>query len=111
MSSHRLRTGEVRETAVEKHLARIVLERGGVAAKHVSPGRAGDPDRLVAIPRPACPTCGCAVDAGLVELKRPGQQPRPLQDLRMQEWASVGLRVGWADTPEKVDALIRSWTR
>ena len=99
----------MREAAVEKHLARIVLERGGLAAKHVSPGRSGDPDRLVVLPREVCPACGSRCVAGLIELKAPGQRPRPLQAQRLQEWAALGLPAAWADTPQRVDEVIRGW--
>lgn len=99
----------MREAAVEKYLAKVVLGLGGLTAKHVSPGRAGDPDRLVVIPRLSCPTCGSRCVAGLVELKAPGERPRPLQTARLREWEAVGFRAAWADTPQRVDEVLKGW--
>lgn len=97
-----------RESAVEKHLVRQVREAGGIAAKHVSPGRAGDPDRLVAMPVQRCPTCGRGAAVALLELKRPGEAPRPLQQARIEQWLAVGVRAGYADSPGAVDQFLRS---
>lgn len=99
----------MRESAVEQRLARAVRSQGGLTAKHVSPGRAGDPDRLVVVPRPSCPTCGSRCVAGLMELKAPGERPRPLQAKRLQEWAALGLPADWADTPQRVDEVLKGW--
>lgn len=81
---------------------------GGLAVKHVSPGRSGDPDRLVAIPTKACPTCGRSCSIGLLELKAPGEQPRLLQLSRILEWESLGVRADYADTKSRVDEFLRN---
>jgi hypothetical protein len=104
---------EMREVTVEQALVRKVEVMGGIAAKHVSPGRAGDPDRLIAIPRLGgpCPCCGSRADIGLLELKRPGQRPRPLQVRQMQAWEAVGVPTGWADTEGAVLAWLQGLSR
>lgn len=87
----------MRETTVESYLNRRVSALGGISAKHVSPGRAGDPDRLVKLP---------GVPAALLELKRPGAALRPLQAARAREWAAAGMLCGWASTRDEVDAFL-----
>ena len=52
------RVTAMRESDVEAWLVRAAKNRGGLAVKHVSPGRMGDPDRLVALPVHPCPECG-----------------------------------------------------
>jgi hypothetical protein len=101
----------LRESKVESRLVRDVSRAGGIAAKHVSPGRAGDPDRLVVIPRRSpCPVCGSASIVGLVEVKAPGQRPRPLQSHRIREWESVGMRVAVVSDFEQVGQIVRQWS-
>ena len=51
-------------------LEKAVRAAGGICPKLVSPGTNGMPDRMVLLP-------GCRI--GFVEVKAPGQKPRPLQ--------------------------------
>lgn len=97
----------MRESDVEAWLVRAAKNRGGLAVKHVSPGRSGDPDRLVALPVHPCPECGRRAAVGLLELKRPGEQPRPLQRARIDQWESLGVRAAWADSPAAVEQFLR----
>ena len=60
----------MREKDIEKYLRDRIREIGGKAYKFVSPGNNGVPDRLVCLPG------GRVV---FVELKAPGQGPRPVQ--------------------------------
>ena len=101
----------MKERDVEGWLVSQAKLAGGLAAKHISPGRAGDPDRIVALPHDRCPACGSTASVGLLELKRPGGQPRPLQRERIREWESVGVRAGWAATFDEVDAFLRGLRR
>ena len=87
----------MKERDVEVYCTKKVHQLGGICAKHVSPGRAGDPDRLLKLP---------GFPAGLLELKRPGEHPRPLQFTRIEQWARAGMVAGWASTPAEVDAFI-----
>lgn len=95
----------MKESDIEGYLVKCAAKLGGLAVKHVSPGRAGDPDRLVAIPQ-HCPTCGRQATVGLIELKDHGEVPRPLQLVRMREWQRVGVPVAWAGSKAGVDAAL-----
>lgn len=86
------------ERQIEAYLVKRVKEMGGIAAKHTSPGRAGDPDRLIKLP---------GKPAALLELKRPGENPRPLQLVRIGEWLEVGMLASWADSKDTVDLFLK----
>lgn len=96
----------MREVQVERALVAAARAAGGLAAKHTSPGRAGDPDRIVVAPATLCPTCGSRCGLALVEVKAPGETPRPLQRQRIAEWRSLGVMAGWVGGVSQVDALI-----
>ena len=96
----------MKESEIEKYLTRQTAKLGGLAVKHTSPGRAGDPDRLVSLPCCKCPTCGKSASVALVELKAPTQIPRPLQVERMAQWAGTGLPVAWVSSVSGVDSLL-----
>jgi hypothetical protein len=84
----------MREREVETHLVKRVKERGGIPYKFVSPGRKGVPDRL------------CAMPFGLtlfVELKAPGEEPRPDQAREHQRLRDLGCRVLVIDSKQQVD--------
>ena len=59
----------MREKQVEQKLVRAVKSRGGICPKFVSPGFDGMPDRIVLLP---------GRHFGFVEVKAPGEVPRPL---------------------------------
>ena len=63
----------MREKEVEKKLVQAVKARGGICLKWVSPGFDGMPDRIVFLPKGKI---------GFVEVKAPGERPRPLQKAR-----------------------------
>ena len=44
-----------------------------------------------------------------VELKAPGQKPRPIQVKRHEQLRKLGFRVEVIDEKEQVDVLIRLW--
>jgi len=60
----------MRERKIETMLVKQVKAAGGMALKLISPGMAGVPDRIVLLP-------GGRIL--FVELKAPGEKPRPLQ--------------------------------
>ena len=60
----------MREKVIEQKLVSEVKRRGGICPKWVSPGFDGMPDRIVLLP---------GRHFGLVEVKAPGERPRPLQ--------------------------------
>ncbi len=39
----------------------------------------------------------------LLELKRPGEVPRPLQEARLQQWRLLGVDADWVDSKAGVD--------
>lgn len=82
------------ESAVETHLRKRVKAVGGECIKLV--GVAGIPDRLCILP-------GRIV---FVELKRPGERPRPLQLYWQYRLKKLGCEATWCDSIEAVDRII-----
>ena len=85
------------EKEVEKKLVREVKLRGGICPKFTSPGFDGMPDRLVILP------CG---RLGFVEVKAPGEKPRPLQLARHRLLTSLGVRVFVLDDPGQIGGIL-----
>jgi len=88
----------MRESDIEAYLVREVRRLGGLAVKHISPGRSGDPDRLVKLP---------GKPMALAEIKRPGEVARPDQEARLCEWAQLGVLVGMLSTKWQIDQFLR----
>ena len=74
----------MREREIERKLVSTVKSRGGICPKFVSPGFDGMPDRVVLLPHGKI---------GFVEVKRPGEQPRPLQKARHKILRRLGFLV------------------
>lgn len=74
----------MKEKIIEQKLVKAVVTRGGIAPKFVSPGCDGMPDRLVLLP---------GGKIAFVELKVPGQKPRPLQLVRHKQLRQLGFSV------------------
>ena len=74
----------MREKTVEQKLVKAVKNRGGICPKLVCPGFDGMPDRLVLLPDGK---------VGFVEVKAPGEKPRPLPVARHNLLRSLGLQV------------------
>ena len=74
----------MREKAIEGKLVQMVKATGGIAPKFVSPGFAGMPDRIVLLPDG---------HIGFVEVKAPGEKPRPLQLARHGLLRRLGFKV------------------
>ena len=74
----------MREREIERKLVSVVKSRGGICPKFVSPGFDGMPDRVVLLPHGKI---------GFVEVKRPGEQPRPLQTARHRILRKLGFVV------------------
>lgn len=77
----------------KKHFSKT----GAMQMKFTSPNRDSVPDRIVFI-------CGARVD--LIELKRPGKDLRPKQELVARDFRGLGIEVRVIDTKEKVDQYI-----
>ncbi|MCU7380834.1 VRR-NUC domain-containing protein [Clostridiales Family XIII bacterium ASD5510] len=88
---------QVSEKNIEDYLRLRVKQMGGRAYKFVSPGNAGVPDRLVALP-------GGRI--AFIELKAPGKKPTPLQMKKMRELHGLGFISGWADSKDAVDGFL-----
>ena len=84
------------ERDVERHLVKRVAELGGRCFKWTS-GHAGVPDRIAILP-------GGRV--AFIELKRPGQKPRPLQQAMLNILNGLGCRTACLDSREAVDAFL-----
>jgi hypothetical protein len=89
----------IRERDVEQALVHHMRMCGGLALKFVSPGWSGAPDRLCLWPG------GKVV---FVEVKRPGEGPRPLQVRRMEQLRGLGFEVEVVDSLEKAAVLAQS---
>lgn len=87
----------MRERYIEQQLVKAVKKRGGICAKWVSPGLDGVPDRIVLLPEG---------HVGFVELKAPGERPRPLQIARMEQMKRLGYKCFVCDRVELIDGIL-----
>lgn len=87
----------MREKEIEKKLRLAVKQAGGICPKLVSPGTDGMPDRMVLLPG------GCI---GFVEVKAPGEKPRPLQLARHRLLRSLGFPVYVLDDAEQIGGML-----
>lgn len=86
------------EKLLERKLAAAVKQSGGLAAKFVSPGLDGMPDRLILMPGGV---------AAFVEVKSPGRRPRLLQLHRHRLLRRLGFQVFVLDRPEQIGGILR----
>lgn len=89
----------MRENVIEHHLVMETEKAGGKAVKFVSPSFAGMPDRLILL-----------VDGkmGFVEVKAPGQKPRPLQLKRHAMLRRLGYQVFVLDAIEAIPRVLET---
>ena len=87
----------MREPEIERKLVSAVKSRGGICPKFVSPGFDGMPDRVVLLPHGKF---------GFVEVKRPGEKPRPLQTARHRILRKLGFLVFVLDGEEQIGGMI-----
>ena len=87
----------MREREVEKALVKAVQARGGICPKWTSPGLDGVPDRIVMLPNGRI---------GFVELKAPGERPRPLQVARMRQIEALGYKCYVCDRVEMICGIL-----
>jgi len=88
----------MREKNIEKQLVKAVKAEGGMCPKLVSPGTDGMPDRMVLLPE---------AHIGFVEVKAPGQKPRPLQERRHAQLRDLGFLVSVLDDPDQIPGIIK----
>ena len=87
----------MRERDIERKLVNAVKAAGGICPKWVSPGFDGMPDRIILIP-------GARI--GFVEVKAPGEKPRPLQESRHRLLRRLGFKVFVLDNIEQIGGII-----
>lgn len=98
MANSNKNTDKMREKQLEHLFLMEVKSVGGMALKFVSPGFSGVPDRLVLIPDGK---------VAFVEVKAPGQHPRPLQTTRHKQLRQLGFKVYVLDNPQQIPEIIR----
>ncbi len=87
----------MREKQIEQKLVRAVKNMGGTAPKFVSPGLDGMPDRIVLLP---------GGHIGFVEVKAPGEKPRPLQLARHGLLRRLGFKVYVLDDEQQIGGIL-----
>lgn len=87
----------MKEHHIEGYLLDQVIAAGGFCIKLTPMGDNGWPDRLVILP-------GNVI--GFLELKRPGEEPTPLQLHRIERLAGLRCIAGWASSFAEVDAFM-----
>ena len=85
------------EKYIEKKLVTEVKKMGGIAAKFVSPGLDGMPDRLVLLPYGKM---------AFVELKAPGKKPRLLQIRRIKQLQKLGFACYVIDDVKQIGGIL-----
>lgn len=74
----------MKEKLIELKLVKAIKTMGGISPKFISPGFDGMPDRIVLLP---------GGHMAFVEVKAPGEKPRPLQLLRHELLRGLGFKV------------------
>ena len=85
------------EKIIERKLVKTAKNMGGLALKFISPGYDGVPDRIVLFP-------GGRI--AFVEVKAPGEKPRPLQLSRHRLLRRRGFRVYVLDAAEQIGGIL-----
>ena len=85
------------EKQIEQKLVLEVKRRGGICPKFVSPGFDGMPDRMVLMPEGRI---------AFVEVKAPGEKPRPLQLARHRLLRRLGFEVYVLDEESQIEKII-----
>lgn len=84
------------ESKIESHAVKKGESLGAEVRKVVYQGRKGSPDRWFFFP---------GAQLLIIELKRPGEKPEPLQKHEMNELRKKGFYVAWTDSIEGVDRI------
>lgn len=84
------------EKNIEHFLVREIEKKGGQALKFNST-KSGMPDRLILMP---------GGKAYFVEMKAPGEKPRPLQEKRISELRKLGFQVDVLDSVAGVERYV-----
>ena len=87
------------EKDLERKFVNAIKKIGGLTYKFVSPGNAGVPDRIVIYK-------GNVV---FVELKRPGEEPRPLQKAVFDQMSDNGAYICIIDSEEDIKVFVEQY--
>lgn len=87
----------MRESFIEEKLTKAVNQNGGVCWKFTSPGTAGVPDRIILMPEGRI---------AFVEVKAPGEKPRPLQLSRHRLLRRLGFKIYVLNNIEEIGGII-----
>ena len=87
----------MREKTIEQKVRVAVKAAGGLAVKFASPGFDGVPDRLALLPDGKM---------AFVEVKAPGEKPRPLQLSRHRLLRRLGFKVYVLDDERQIGGII-----
>ncbi len=87
----------MREKTLEQKFRAAVKTAGGLAVKFTSPGFDGVPDRLALLPDGKM---------AFVEVKAPGEKPRPLQLSRHRLLRRLGFKVYVLDDESQIGGII-----
>lgn len=87
----------MREKTIEQKLTAAVKRHGGISPKFVSPGFDGMPDRIILLPHGRM---------AFVEVKAPGEKPRPLQEARHKLLLRLGFKVYVLDGEEQIGGIL-----
>ena len=87
----------MREKTIEQKFRKAVWDAGGLALKFTSPGFDGVPDRLALLP---------GGRMAFVEIRAPGEKPRPLQLARHRMLRRLGFKVYVLDAAEQIEKII-----
>ena len=87
----------MREKTIEQKFRVAVKAAGGLAVKFASPGFDGVPDRLALLPDGKM---------AFVEVKAPGEKPRPLQLSRHRLLRRLGFKVYVLDDERQIGGII-----
>ena len=86
------------EKEIERKLVKQTKGCDGMCLKFTSPSLTGVPDRIVLLPRGKI---------GFVEVKRPGERPRPIQVKRIEELRELGFKVFVLDDEKDIDEILK----
>lgn len=85
------------EKEIERKLVKQTKACNGMCLKFTSPSLTGVPDRIVLLPRGKM---------GFVEVKRPGERPRPIQVKRIEELRKLGFKVFVLDNKNDIKKIL-----
>ncbi len=86
------------EREIEKALVDKVKSLGGLCLKFTSTSMTGIPDRIILLPKGKI---------GFIEVKRPGESPRPIQRKRIRQLQDLGFKVYVIDNKEMIKKIIK----